>query len=472
MFQREALIRRYGFLLIDLVCIVAALVLANLIRFRRLQLHDYGYLYVQAMVVAMVACAFGYLALGFDHKLFERGAFQEFLAVLKNCLVMAIAVMTYLFFSQEGINYSRLQMAYFFPIFALTDYVLHLLAKRVIVQSFRGSAARKRILLVTSSDKAEQVLDQFARANNWYFALIGIVLVDRDAKGEKIRDIPVIANYSDMVEVSKGIVLDGVFINTSYASHATYDVRTILHEFQSLGVVVHVNIDALELDVSEKKIENLGFFKVVSYASRLREPSQMIIKRLIDIIGAVIGLAVTLVVSVFVVPAIMIESPGSPVFAQERVGRNGRHFRMYKFRSMVPDADRRKKELMEKNEMQGAMFKMEDDPRVTKVGRFIRKYSIDELPQFWNVLKGDMSLVGTRPPTVDEVERYRVEHKRRLSVTPGITGLWQTSGRSDIYDFDEIVRLDLQYIDQWSLLLDAKLILKTIGIVLAGKGAR
>ena len=139
---------------------------------------------------------------------------------------------------------------------------------------------------------------------------------------------------------------------------------------------------------------------------------------------------------------------------------------------MYKDADKRKAELMAQNEMQGAMFKMENDPRITKVGKFIRKTSLDEFPQFFNVLKGDMSLVGTRPPTVDEVEFYQTEQKRRLSVVPGITGLWQTSGRSDITDFDEVVKLDLQYIDNWSIGLDIKLLFKTVFQVFLGKGAK
>jgi lipopolysaccharide/colanic/teichoic acid biosynthesis glycosyltransferase len=170
--------------------------------------------------------------------------------------------------------------------------------------------------------------------------------------------------------------------------------------------------------------------------------------------------------------AIKIDSAGPVLFSQERIGRNGRRFTFYKFRSMYRDAEERKEELAGRNEMSGPMFKLEDDPRITRVGRFLRKTSLDELPQFFNIVKGDMSLVGTRPPTADEFEKYNQRYRRRISMTPGLTGLWQTSGRSDIEDFDEVVKLDLQYIDNWSLWLDIKILLKTVAVVFSGKGAK
>ena len=174
----------------------------------------------------------------------------------------------------------------------------------------------------------------------------------------------------------------------------------------------------------------------------------------------------------FVAIAIKLDSPGPVLFSQTRIGRNGRRFQIYKFRSMYIDAEERKKELEKQNEVQGLMFKMENDPRITKVGKFIRKTSIDELPQFFNVLKGDMSLVGTRPPTEDEFEKYNQYYRRRISMTPGLTGLWQVSGRSEIDNFDDVVKYDLQYIDGWSLTLDVKILLRTVWVVFAGKGSK
>ena len=195
-------------------------------------------------------------------------------------------------------------------------------------------------------------------------------------------------------------------------------------------------------------------------------------KRFFDIVLSVIGLIVAAIPMAIVAIAIKWDSPGPVIFKQQRLGRYGKVYTMYKFRSMYADAEERKKELMAQNEMNGLMFKMEDDPRITRVGRFIRRTSIDELPQFFDVVRGSMSLVGTRPPTLDEYRQYESHHKRRLSMKPGITGLWQVSGRSDIDDFEEVVKLDVQYIDNWSIWMDIYLLFRTVGVVFDRKGAK
>ena len=199
-----------------------------------------------------------------------------------------------------------------------------------------------------------------------------------------------------------------------------------------------------------------------------------------DICGGLAGCILTGIIFLFVAPAIYIKSPGPIFFSQYRVGKNGRKFKIYKFRSMYMDAEERKKELMKQNRVSdGLMFKMENDPRVIGsekgpgkgIGNFIRKTSLDEFPQFFNVLKGDMSLVGTRPPTVDEWEKYELHHRARLAIKPGLTGMWQVSGRSDITDFEEVVKLDTSYIAQWSFVLDLRILFKTVLIVLGQKGS-
>ena len=209
----------------------------------------------------------------------------------------------------------------------------------------------------------------------------------------------------------------------------------------------------------------------------------LVLKRIIDILGGLVGCIFTLLLTIIIGPMIYIKSPGPIFFKQERIGRNGKPFKIYKFRSMYTDAEERKAALMEQNKMQGLMFKMDDDPRIIGsekkdkngkpkgIGNFIRRTSIDEFPQFLNVLIGNMSLVGWRPCTLNEWKEYGLEHRSRAGMKPGITGMWQVSGRSEITDFDEVVKLDQEYIENWSFLLDIKILCKTVVVVAKREGA-
>ncbi|XGV99020.1 MAG: sugar transferase [Leptolyngbya sp. BL-A-14] len=194
-----------------------------------------------------------------------------------------------------------------------------------------------------------------------------------------------------------------------------------------------------------------------------------VFKRLLDIVGSLVGLIILAILFLPLALAIKLDSPGPIFYAQERYGLLGRPFRIYKFRSMVQNADELKAQV--KNEASGLIFKNQDDPRVTRIGRFLRRSSLDEFPQFWNVLIGEMSLVGTRPPTADEVSRYDSHHWQRLSVKPGMTGEWQVNGRSTVKDFEDIVKLDLRYQDQWHPFYDLALIARTIYVIVAKVGA-
>jgi lipopolysaccharide/colanic/teichoic acid biosynthesis glycosyltransferase len=193
------------------------------------------------------------------------------------------------------------------------------------------------------------------------------------------------------------------------------------------------------------------------------------LKRCLDIVGALVGLTITAILMIPIAIAIQLDNPGPILYSQTRCGLHGQKFRIWKFRSMVKDADQLKH--LVSNQAKGHIFKNQDDPRVTRVGRFLRRTSLDEFPQFWNVLMGDMSLVGTRPPTVGEVERYNERHWQRLNVKPGMTGEWQVNGRSSVTNFEEIVRMDLRYQRRWSVAYDLYLITRTIGVVLNKSGA-
>lgn len=211
-------------------------------------------------------------------------------------------------------------------------------------------------------------------------------------------------------------------------------------------------------------------------ASEIREQrrslGRRVAKRTIDILGSAVGLILLAPAFLALAVAVRLTSKGSAFFVQKRCGLNGRVFNFYKFRTMVADAEKRKAELQHLNEMNGPVFKIAKDPRITRVGGVLRKLSLDELPQLWNVLKGDMSLVGPRPPLPDEVERYNTHQAQRLSVIPGITGLWQVNGRNEISDFDTWLELDLQYARTWSLWLDIRILFKTVLVVLTARGAQ
>ena len=228
-----------------------------------------------------------------------------------------------------------------------------------------------------------------------------------------------------------------------------------------------------DFENTNRFVQNIAGYVVVTSSVNVMTNGQAILKRAMDLAGGMVGCLITGILFLIVAPAIYIKSPGPIFFSQWRIGKNGRRFKIYKFRSMYMDAEERKKELMEQNKVKdGMMFKMDDDPRIIKgIGHFIRKTSIDEFPQFWNVLKGDMSMVGTRPPTLDEWEKYSPRHRIRMATKPGLTGMWQVSGRSNITDFEEVVKLDERYIREWCFALDIKIILKTVGNMVSGDGA-
>ena len=263
--------------------------------------------------------------------------------------------------------------------------------------------------------------------------------------------------------------MDEVFINVpGQDEELEREIKLLLE----MGVTVHINLDRTSIGMPNRVVEEISGFTVLTTSIKMATSRQLFIARSMDIAGGLAGLLATSIAFVIFAPIIYFQSPGPIFFKQERVGRNGRKFQIYKFRTMYMDAEERKKELMSQNKMDGLMFKMDHDPRVTPIGSFLRRTSIDELPQSINILKGEMSLVGTRPPTVDEYEKYQLHHKKRLAAKPGLTGMWQVSGRSNITDFEEVVRLDTEYIKNWSLGLNLKIIWKTFGVVLKRAGAQ
>ena len=281
-------------------------------------------------------------------------------------------------------------------------------------------------------------------------------------------DVPVMFGVQEARSYISDHVVDEVFIYTT----PERDVPThFIEDCLNMGVVIHRNIKEMMLYDVQQQVTKLGGYMVLTMSINSATFRQLFFKRLMDIMGSVVGLIIFAIAYLIVAPIIKIQSPGPVIFKQKRIGKNGRQFNMYKFRSMYRDAEERKKELMATNKMKGPITKFENDPRIFPFGRFMRRHSIDELPQFWNVLKGDMSLVGTRPPTLDEYRQYEIHHKKRLATKPGLTGLWQVSGRSNVEDFEEIIRLDARYIMEWSLSMDIKILFHTVVAVFGKKGA-
>lgn len=296
--------------------------------------------------------------------------------------------------------------------------------------------------------------------------------------GRKIHGVEVVCTESSVPDYIQTRWVDGVLINVARGTTLPEKLITTCIE---MGVAVHTELAVLGENSNNQQLDRLGGYLVLSTNVRMATSKQLFLKRLMDICGAIAGLVCTGLITIVLAPAIYLASPGPVFFSQVRVGRNGRKFRVYKFRSMYMDAEERKKDLMEQNEIKGFMFKMNADPRIIGsgsdgtrhgLGWFIRKTSIDEFPQFWNILKGEMSLVGTRPPTVDEWEQYEHHHRARMAIKPGLTGMWQVSGRSDITDFEEVVRLDMEYIQNWNIAMDIKILLKTVLVVFKGEGSR
>lgn len=392
-----------------------------------------------------------------------------FRSVEKNFFVLLVVTLL-LYILKGGEQLSRGVVGTTIIINVLLTFFIHQMVKSY-VRKLLASKKVSQMLLVTSSERLDVVVKQMTDEPEWGRRIAGLCILDDERQGEMINGIKVVANYYDVIDYIKGGVVDEVFMHVSYTD-GRY-VKDFISKVEEMGITVYLNINVLDgCDNIGNTITNIHGIPVMTFAAKTFTWNQLFLKRMIDIIGGLIGLVITVVMTPFVAIPLLIESPGPLFFKQKRVGRNGRFFKIVKFRSMYMDAEERKKELMAQNEMSGAMFKMTNDPRVTKVGKFIRATSIDEFPQFWNVLKGDMSLVGTRPPTVDEFMEYSPYHKRRLSLKPGLTGMWQVSGRSNIDDFEEVVRLDLEYIDNWSLALDIKILLKTVLVVFAKVGSR
>lgn len=371
-----------------------------------------------------------------------------------------------------------------FALYIVLNYSLVLVEKlsiRIVLSGIRRRGYNfRQVLIVGLGESAANVIRVLKKNHHWGYLPCGLldpqkqvvqtaVSVETENKITQVEGVPVIGTTDELEQVLQNRAIDEVFFALD-----KFDTTTLIDQIQlceKLGIPARFSLAWFHLPLSKVMFSHVDQLPVLTFYTTLMTPIEASMKRMIDVMVSLVGLLITGILYPWISYRIKKESPGPVIFKQVRVGENGRRFTCYKFRTMHLDAEELKKGLMNDNVMDGPMFKLENDPRVFLFGEFIRRTSLDELPQFFNIFRGDMSVVGTRPPTPDEVSQYAVQYRRRLSIRPGLTGLWQVSGRSQIRKFEDVLAMDLQYIDEWSIWLDVKIIFKTIWVTLFRRGA-
>lgn len=494
--------KHFDFMFLDLVCIELSFVFALAIRFgssvfgKLIQDTPWATPYHRIMV--MVFCL--HMGLVFFTEpysgILKRNAAEEVKKVLLYNIYILMGLVLILFAEQSSQTYSRIVL-FATPLIDMAIMLVYKYCyKRYLRKHINKSQNQNNMLLVASIGRVSGILHKFETNPINTVKIVGIVVTDdmaqleaavadmseeenlifiedfRNGKLEStIKGIPVVGNLTNPYEYARANVVDEVLICMES------DVAEQLAEgYIDMGITVHVSIQDL-VQLPKATMNKVGGISVITASVNTITTRQLIIKRFIDICCGLIGSVVTILLTLIIGPAILIADPGPIFFRQERVGKNGRTFKIWKFRTMYKDAEARKAELMAQNKMSGLMFKMDEDPRIIgagkkfSLGKFLRESSLDELPQSFNILAGSMSVVGTRPPTVNEYKEYELHHKGRLAAKPGLTGMWQVSGRSSITDFEEVVRLDKEYIANFSLALDLEIMLKTFKVVLGKEGS-
>lgn len=330
-------------------------------------------------------------------------------------------------------------------------------------------AQHRKVLVIGTNVQASQYVQMLHEHAHWRAEVVGFLATDGKRR-TMFCGHRVFGQLKDLTDVLKTQVVDEVV--AVFPWRQGLDIKTLAAICMERGITLRTLVAIPLLNTGKHHVEDLGTgLYLLSLEMIPNDIVPLVIKRAMDIAGAVVGLFLCSIVYLWYWPKLRRESPGSVFFRQERIGQNGRRFTLYKFRTMYPNAEAQLQELRSRNEMIGdCIFKMQDDPRITPTGHVLRDRHLDELPQFWNVLRGDMSLVGTRPPTPEEVMRYRPHHRRRISMKCGLTGLWQIQGNDTVKNFEDIVKLDCEYINHWSLKLDVTILAKTIVKVFRGGG--
>ena len=473
--------KHLDFVILDEIVLIVSFLLGMIIRHGTLRL-DTG-AYRTLLFVLILADIFSIMFFNSMHDVLKRGYGKEFFETFKLVLVVFLIATGFMFSTQSGDTYSRLTLYYSAILHLILGYTTRIGYKTILRKKGKvgGLGAQKRSMLaVLKAENAAEMVSRLLQNPAEAYRLTGVV-IDQHTEENEILGIPVVATLDDVSDYICRKWIDSVYIDVSSEDKA---IQKIMADCREMAVPVHYHIPGVSRHEQKQFVERIGGSTVLTLSTTYATPTQLFAKRVMDLFGGFVGSLVALLIMAVVGPIIKRKSPGPILYKSERIGQNGRHFKMYKIRSMKLNAEAEKAELQAQNRVSdGMMFKIEWDPRVigneklpdgtrkTGIGEFIRRTSLDEWPQFFNVLKGDMSLVGTRPPTPDEWEKYEFHHRARLATKPGVTGMWQVNGRSEITDFEKVVELDTQYINNWSIGLDIKIIFKTIWAVIRGKGA-
>lgn len=459
MVLRKGWLRHLDFITVDILCIVVSLAASYGIMTRISGFNFFTFWQLFALMPTIhLICS---ITLDSYNGILQRGYLKEAFSLVQLSFVCFSVLILLCYYLKLMIDLPRMSLVVFLLLDLPLTYGARFLHKFNLRKRYSQVKYARQIVVAATREAAESMIHTITASAIRNYQFFGLAIMDESMVGQKIEGVTVSADRDSFIDYLKLQIVDEVFINWPDNSA---EALALAQELLKMGITVHIFMENSYQQLPNRVISNIFGYNVLTSTISPATFRQSLAKRFMDILGGLAGCVITAVLTLIIGPIIFLKSPGPIFFSQIRIGKKGREFKIYKFRSMYMDAEARKQELMAKNKIQdGMMFKMDDDPRIIKgIGHFIRRTSLDEFPQFWNVLRGDMSMVGTRPPTKDEYQRYSPYHKRRLCMLPGITGLWQTSGRSSITDFEQVVQLDTEYIENWSLSLDIKIILKTV----------
>lgn len=470
--------KHFDFYVLDVLVLQISFLLAAFLRNRM-----FAYVLPAYRILAAVLVLVDLLVLTIHnsmHNVITRDYFKELSETVKHCFYVFAVTAVYMFAVQSGVEYSRIALFITAAFHIVLGYLTRILWKYILKTHGKAQQNKRAMLVVAAPETAVGILTRLSADTIGNYKIAGVVLTDGRAT-DTVCGYPVVAELENAADYICREWIDSVYIDAPLSDER---VLALMDACTQMAIPTHYHIPNMSRGNIKRFPEKIGGTTVLTSSINYATPRQVVMKRAFDLLGGIVGSIAALLIIIVIGPIINKQSPGPILFKQERIGKNGKRFKIYKIRSMYMDAEERKLELLEQNRVKdGMMFKLDFDPRIigneilpdgtqkTGIGDFIRRTSLDEFPQFFNVLAGQMSLVGTRPPTVDEWEKYKYHHRARLAIKPGITGIWQVSGRSEITDFEEVVRLDTEYITNWSPALDLKILFRTVGVLFSHKGA-